>query len=37
MKRIIVAIDGLSSCGKSTLAKGLAKSLHYAYLDTGAM
>ena len=37
MKRIIVAIDGFSSCGKSTLAKGLAKSLHYAYLDTGAM
>lgn len=37
MKRIIVAIDGLSSCGKSTLAKALAKSLHYAYLDSGAM
>lgn len=37
MKRIIVAIDGLSSCGKSTLAKALAKALHYAYLDTGAM
>lgn len=37
MKKIIVAIDGLSSCGKSTLAKGLAKALHYAYLDTGAM
>jgi cytidylate kinase len=37
MKRIIVAIDGLSSCGKSTLAKSLAKSLHYAYLDSGAM
>lgn len=37
MKRIIVAIDGLSSCGKSTLAKGLAKALHYAYLDSGAM
>ncbi|MDO8366772.1 MAG: (d)CMP kinase [Saprospiraceae bacterium] len=37
MKRIIVAIDGLSSCGKSTLAKGLAKSLHFAYLDSGAM
>ena len=37
MKRIIIAIDGLSSCGKSTLAKDLAKSLHYAYLDTGAM
>lgn len=37
MKRIIIAIDGFSSCGKSTLAKGLAKSLHYAYLDSGAM
>ncbi|MFN0214032.1 MAG: (d)CMP kinase [Saprospiraceae bacterium] len=37
MKRIIVAIDGLSSCGKSTLAKALAKSLHLAYLDSGAM
>ncbi|MBP6810122.1 MAG: (d)CMP kinase [Saprospiraceae bacterium] len=37
MKRIIVAIDGLSSCGKSTLAKALAKSLHFAYLDSGAM
>ena len=37
MKRIIIAIDGLSSCGKSTLAKDLAKSLHYAYLDSGAM
>ena len=37
MKRLIVAIDGLSSCGKSTLAKALAKSLHFAYLDSGAM
>ena len=37
MKRIIVAIDGYSSCGKSTLAKALAKALHYAYVDTGAM
>ncbi len=37
MKKIIVAIDGYSSCGKSTLAKALAKSLHYAYLDSGAM
>lgn len=35
--KLIVAIDGHSSCGKSTLAKGLAKALHYAYLDTGAM
>lgn len=37
MKKIIVAVDGHSSCGKSTLAKGLAKVLHYAYLDSGAM
>ncbi len=36
-KKIIVAIDGYSSCGKSTLAKGMAKNLHYAYLDSGAM
>ncbi len=35
--QLIIAIDGHSSCGKSTLAKGLAKALHYAYLDTGAM
>lgn len=37
VKKIIIAIDGYSSCGKSTLAKGLAKTLHYAYLDSGAM
>jgi CMP/dCMP kinase len=37
VKRIIIAIDGFSSCGKSTLAKALGKSLHYAYIDTGAM
>ena len=37
MKKIIIAIDGYSSCGKSTLAKALAAKLHYAYLDTGAM
>ena len=35
--KIIIAIDGYSSCGKSTLAKGIAKVLHYAYLDSGAM
>jgi cytidylate kinase len=34
---IIVAIDGFSSCGKSTLAKAMAKSLGYAYVDSGAM
>ena len=37
MKKIIVAIDGFSSCGKSTLAKALGKALHYGYVDTGAM
>lgn len=37
MKRIIVAIDGFSSCGKSTMAKDLAKSVGYAYVDSGAM
>ncbi len=36
-KPIIIAIDGLSSCGKSTLAKDLAKILGYIYIDTGAM
>src|SRR5476651_2444110 len=34
---IIVAIDGYSSCGKSTLAKALAKKLHFIYVDSGAM
>ena len=34
---IIIAIDGHSSCGKSTLAKALAKKLHYLYGDSGAM
>lgn len=37
MKKIIIAIDGWSSCGKSTLAKQLAKSLKYTYVDSGAM
>ena len=36
-KKIIIAIDGFSSCGKSTLAKALAKSLAYVFIDTGAM
>jgi CMP/dCMP kinase len=35
--QIIVAIDGYSSCGKSTLAKALAKKLHFVYVDSGAM
>ncbi len=37
MTKIIIAIDGYSSCGKSTLAKQLAKKLNYIYIDTGAM
>jgi cytidylate kinase len=36
-KPIIIAIDGFSSCGKSTLAKDLAKTLKYKYIDSGAM
>jgi len=36
-KHIVVAIDGYSSCGKSTLAKALAKKLHFVYVDSGAM
>ena len=36
-KKIIIAIDGWSSCGKSTLAKALAKELGYLYVDSGAM
>ena len=37
MKKIIVAIDGLSSCGKSTMARELAQEVGYTYIDTGAM
>ena len=37
MKKITIAIDGHSSCGKSTMAKDLAKELGYIYVDTGAM
>ena len=37
MKKIIVAIDGHSSCGKSTMAKKLARKAGYIYVDTGAM
>lgn len=36
-KKIIIAIDGHSSCGKSTMAKDLAKEIGYIYVDTGAM
>jgi CMP/dCMP kinase len=37
VKKITIAIDGHSSCGKSTLAKALSKRLHYIYIDSGAM
>lgn len=37
MKKITIAIDGYSSCGKSTLAKELAKELNYIFVDSGAM
>ncbi len=37
MRKIVIAIDGHSSCGKSTMAKQLAKELGYVYVDTGAM
>lgn len=37
MKKIIIAIDGYSSCGKSTLARDLASALGFAYVDSGAM
>jgi cytidylate kinase len=37
MKKIIITIDGWSSCGKSTLARQLARSLGYLYIDSGAM
>ena len=37
MKKIVIAIDGYSSCGKSTLAKDLAQAIAYTYIDSGAM
>ena len=37
MKKIVIAIDGNSGCGKSSTAKVLAKQLKYIYIDTGAM
>lgn len=37
MKKITIAIDGFSSCGKSTMAKDLAKEIGYIYIDSGAM
>ena len=36
-KKLIIAIDGYSSCGKSTFAKAIAKELNYIYIDSGAM
>ena len=37
MKKIVIAVDGFSSCGKSTMAKDLAREIGYAYIDSGAM
>ncbi len=37
MKKIVIAIDGFSSCGKSTMAKALARNVGYLYFDSGAM
>lgn len=37
MRELIIAVDGFSSCGKSTMAKALAKKLNYTYIDSGAM
>lgn len=37
LKRLVIAIDGLSSCGKSTFAKAIAQKLGYLYIDSGAM
>jgi cytidylate kinase len=37
MKRIIITLDGYSACGKSTLARQLAKELNYVFIDSGAM
>lgn len=37
MKKITIAVDGFSSCGKSTMAKDLAKEIGYIYIDSGAM
>ena len=36
-KKIVIAVDGFSSCGKSTMAKDLAKAIGYIYIDSGAM
>ena len=36
-KKIVIAVDGFSSCGKSTFAKKIASALGYVFIDTGAM
>jgi cytidylate kinase len=36
-KKLIIAVDGYSSCGKSTFARAIAKELNYIYIDSGAM
>src|SRR5512143_287341 len=36
-KKLIIAIDGYSSCGKSTFARAIARELNYIYIDSGAM
>ena len=36
-RKLIIAVDGYSSCGKSTFAKAIAKELHYIFIDSGAM
>ena len=37
MRKIIIAIDGYSACGKSTTARAVAQELNYRYIDSGAM
>ena len=37
MKKVTIAIDGYSSCGKSTFAKTIAKEMNYIFIDSGAM
>lgn len=37
MKKIVITLDGFSSCGKSTLAKAIARELNYTFIDSGAM
>lgn len=37
LKKLVIAVDGFSSCGKSTFAKAIARKLHYIFIDSGAM